>query len=243
MPMEKLNRGPMLTRAIQDQIKRYVTDNALRPGDSLPPENQLAAILGVSRGSVREAIKALESLGIVEVRHGCGVIVREFNFDSVLELLSYGLVFDRSRIGEMLQIRKWLETAAIGEAIEKITDQQIHEIDEVLTRWEARIANGQSTAEEDRAFHRLLYAPLNNASLISLLDIFWVVYHAVPIRAITTDLQPTTTIQDHREILEAVRRRDAAEARQRVLDHFRNIEERIQRAACRQEAPLEEPIK
>ncbi len=113
-------RTPALSRAIQDQIKQYITERRLRPGDALPPETQLAADLGVSRGSVREAIKALESLGIVEVRHGNGIFVREFNFDSVLELLSYGLVFDRSKITEILQIRKWLEAAAIGEAVKLI---------------------------------------------------------------------------------------------------------------------------
>ena len=76
--MEKLNRQPILTRAIQEQIKRYVTQEALVPGDPLPSEIQLAVTLGVSRGSVREAIKALESLGIVEVRRGNGIFVREF---------------------------------------------------------------------------------------------------------------------------------------------------------------------
>lgn len=229
-PVEKLNRGPVLNRAIQDQIKRYITENGLRAGDPLPPETQLASTFGVSRGSVREAIKALESLGIVEVRHGYGVFVREFNFDSVLELLSYGLVFDRSRISEILQIRKWLEAAAIGEATERMTEPQIREIETILDRWEVKAAKGEPTAEEDRAFHRMLYGPLGNQSLISLLDIFWIVYHAVPIRTITTDLQPTTTVQDHRDIIEAVRRRDVALARQRVLDHFRNIEGRIRRA-------------
>lgn len=241
--MEKLSRQPILTRAIQEQIKRYVTEQALVPGDPLPSEVQLAATLGVSRGSVREAIKALESLGIVEVRRGNGIFVREFNFDSVLELLSYGMIFDRSRIAEMLQLRKWLETAAIGEATERITDEQIREIDLVLAHWEAKIANSQSTAEEDRAFHRLLYAALNNQSLISLLDIFWMVYHAVPIRTITVDRQPATTINDHRDILEAVRRRDAAQARHCVQDHFRNIEDRIHLAGTQQDVAVPAPPK
>lgn len=229
--MERLSRGRLLSRAIQDQIKRYITDNRLQPGDALPPETQLAADLGVSRGSVREAVKALESLGIVEVRHGNGVFVREFNFDSVMDLLSYGLVFDRSKIAEILQIRKWLETAAIGEAAKLITNEQIVAIEAVLDRWAVRAAAQQPTAEEDRSFHRLLYEPVGNEALISLLDTFWLVYHAVPVRTITTDMQPTTTVQDHRDILEAVRNRDAALARQRVQDHFRNLEGRIAQAS------------
>lgn len=226
----KLLRTPALNRAIQDQIKQYITEHQLRPGDALPPETQLAADLGVSRGSVREAIKALESLGIIEVRHGNGIFVREFNFDSVLDLLSYGLVFDRSKITEILQIRKWLEVAAIGEAVRQANEEQIASIEEVLDRWEQKARSGEPTAEEDRAFHRLLYKPLGNQALISLLDTFWLVFHAVPIRAITTDMQPTTTVQDHREILEAVRSRDPALACQRIQDHFRNLEDRIARA-------------
>lgn len=226
----RLLRAPALNRAIQDQIKQYITEQRLQPGDALPPETQLAAELGVSRGSVREAIKALESLGIVEVRHGNGVFVREFNFDSVLDLLSYGLVFDRSKIAEILQIRKWLEAAAIGEAVRLAREEQIASIEEVLARWEQKVRAGEPTAEEDRAFHRLLYEPLGNRALISLLDTFWLVFHAVPVRAITTDMQPTTTVQDHREILEAVRRRDATLACQRIRDHFRNLEERIAQA-------------
>ena len=87
---------------------------------------------------MREAIKALESLGIVEVRHGNGVFVRSFNFDSVLDLLSYGLVFDPSKIADILQIRIWLEATAIAEVVQRIRPEQIAQIEEVLARWETK---------------------------------------------------------------------------------------------------------
>ena len=225
-------RGPALNRAIQDHIKRTITDNRMQPGDMLPPEGQIAQELGVSRGSVREAVKALESLGILEVRHGNGVFVRAFNFDSFLDLLSYGLVFDHSRIAEILQIRKWLELAAIGDATERITPNEIAQIEDVLDCWEGKAAAGEPTSDEDRAFHRMLYSPLGNHSLKALLDNFWLVFHAVPVRSITTDLQPTTTLQDHREILAALRQHDAQLARQRIQDHFRNLEDRLARAGA-----------
>jgi DNA-binding FadR family transcriptional regulator len=226
-------RGPALNRAIQDYIKHTITDNRMQPGDMLPPEGQIAQDLGVSRGSVREAVKALESLGIVEVRHGNGVFVRAFNFDSFLDLLSYGLVFDHSRIAEVLQIRIWLELAAIGEASKRITPDEIAQIEEVLDCWEGKAAAGEPTSEEDRTFHRLLYSSLGNQSLNALLDNFWLVFHAVPVRSITTDLQPTTTLRDHRQILAALRQRDAALARQRVQDHFHGLEERLAMAGVR----------
>ena len=197
----------------------------------LPPEGQIAEDLGVGRGSVREAIKALESLGIVEVRHGNGVFVRSFNFDSVLDLLSYGLVFDPSKIADILQIRKWLEVTAIAEVVYRTKPEQIVQIEDVLARWETKADAQISASEEDRAFHRMLYGALDNASLIALLDTFWLVFHAVPVRTITTDLQPTTTLQDHRDILAAVKAGDATLAQQRVQEHFSGIETRLQKAA------------
>ncbi len=223
-------RGPALNRAVQERVKDYITANHLAPGDPLPPESQLASDLGISRGSVREAIKALESLGIVEVRHGSGVFVRGFNFDSVLDLLSFGLEFDPSRIYEILQIRRWLETAAIGEVCQRITAADIAKIEDVLARWDDKVRADALTAEEDRAFHRALYEVIGNQSLVALIDIFWVVYHSLRVTEITRDIHPSTTIQDHRDILDAVKSRDGSLARQRIQDHFRGFEERMQHA-------------
>ena len=225
--MEKLTRGPLLNRVIQDQIKQYITDNRLGSGDLLPPEGQLAADLGVSRGSVREAIKALESLGIVEVRHGDGVRVRAFNFDSTFDLLSYGLIFDPTRVVEILQIRVWLEVAAVGDAIRLISDEELTQMAALLNRWEEKAARGEDVSEEDRAFHRMLYTPLGNESLIGLIDIFWVIYHSLAIRSLGVDHQPVATVTAHRELLAAVKTRDAALAAQRMREHFRNLEARF----------------
>lgn len=227
MVIDKPLRGPALNRAIQERVKDYITTNHLSPGDPLPPENQLAFDLGISRGSVREAIKALESLGIVEVRHGSGIFVRGFNFDSFLELLSFGIAFDPSRISEILPIRRWLETAAIGEVCERITEDDLRKFEEVFARWEDKIRADALTAEEDRAFHRLLYEVIGNQSLVALIDIFWVVYHSLSVAELTRDIHPSTTIQDHRDILEAVKTRNAPLARQRIQDHFRGFEERM----------------
>lgn len=228
--MEKLSRGPVLKRVIEDQVKQFITDRDLAPGDLLPPEGQLAEDLGVSRGSVREAIKSLESLGIVEVRHGDGVRVREFNFDSILDFLTYGLVFQPARAAEILQIREWLEFAAVAEAAQSITEAELDQIEALLAVWETKAAAGEPTSHEDRNFHRLLYASLGNASLLSLIDIFWVVYNALPTQTVGQDAQPLATVQAHRDLLAALRRRDPVLAQKRMSDHFRNIEFRFGRA-------------
>ncbi len=228
--MDKLPRGPMLNRVIQDQIKQYITENKLESGDLLPPEGQLAIDLGVSRGSVREAIKALESLGIVEVRHGDGVRVRAFNFDSVFDLLSYGLVFDPAKAAELLGIRIWLEVAAVADAAVQISNAELDQIAALLDNWEAKALAGEDVSTDDRSFHHLLYAPLKNESLIHLIDIFWVIYHALATQAIGIDRDPAATVRAHRELLAAVRTRDASLASQSMRDHFHSLEARMDRA-------------
>lgn len=228
--MEKLSRGPVLNRAIQDHIKQYITDNRLAAGDLLPPEGQLATDLGVSRGSVREAIKALESLGIVEVRHGDGVRVRAFNFDSIFDVFSYALIFDPLRAAEILQIRIWLEEAAIGEVVGRITDAELDQIEGLLSRWEQDAVANTDTSGDDRGFHRLLYHTLGNESLLGFIDQFWIVYHANILQNMGPDREPLDTVKAHRELLAAVRARDISLAKQRMRDHFRNLEARMAQA-------------
>jgi len=223
----KLPLRQALTRSIQEEVKQLIVADGLQPGDLLPPEGQLAADLGVSRGSVREAIRGLESLGILEVRHGTGIVVRRFNFDSVYDLLSYSLVYDRTKIAEILQVRKWLEVSAISVIVDLISDEQIAEIERLLEQWEERAAAQMSTPEDDRTFHRLLCAPLGNQALVALLDVFWLVFHSVVVREITTDRQPTTTLEDHRAILAAVKQRDAPLAAEQMRRHFGGLEARI----------------
>jgi len=225
--MTKRSRDPGLKQYIQEHIKRYITEKGLRPGDLLPPEGQFAADLGVSRGSVREAVKSLESLGLVEARHGTGVCVREFNFDSVLDFLSFGLSFQPSRAAEILQIREWLEESAVVAVTDLINEGQLTQLDYVLAVWETKARAGEMTSNEDRSFHRILYEPLQNASLLSLIDIFWVVYNNLAVRTVAGDPDPLQTVQEHREIFEAVRARNTELAKQRLSRHFRNIEQRF----------------
>ncbi|TIT84305.1 MAG: FadR family transcriptional regulator, partial [Mesorhizobium sp.] len=89
--LEPLNRPPLLHVTVQESLRNYIEANRLKAGDALPPETFLAQQLGVGRNSVREAIKALESIGILETRRGIGVFVKEFSFKPLLDNLAYGL--------------------------------------------------------------------------------------------------------------------------------------------------------
>ncbi|HZQ05535.1 MAG TPA: GntR family transcriptional regulator, partial [Anaerolineae bacterium] len=88
-----MKRRQLLYQTVQEEIKNYIIENELRAGDPLPTEGELARQLDISRNSVREAVKSLEALGILEARSGSGLFVRNFNFDSILDNLPYGIMF------------------------------------------------------------------------------------------------------------------------------------------------------
>ena len=220
-------RGPALHEAVRDYIKQYILDHKLKPGDPLPPEGQLAQELGVGRSSVREAVKALQSLGIIEAQQGNGLFVRDYNFDPVLEILSYGMRFNHRIMLEFFQIRLWLEAAVIGGAVRQISADQIDQLEELLALWAERARTGQPWADLDKRFHDILYQTLNNQTLLKLNEVFWLAYDKLDIEGIH-DADPVEELADHQAIFEAVKSGDADLARQRLLANFTHFQNRIE---------------
>lgn len=220
-------RGEALYKAVCDHIKQYIIENNLKPGDPLPPEGQLADDLGVGRGSVREAVKSLQSLGIVDVQHGTGLYVRELNLDPMLETFKFGMRFDARTIAELLQIRILLETATIGTAVEKIDASSLRDLDDLLEQWATHNQEGKAFTDLDEEFHRILYSVLDNRSLMQLLDVFWNAFWELEIGTTLTP-DPIKELEKHRKILEAVKARDADLARERLLQHFEFISTQIE---------------
>jgi DNA-binding FadR family transcriptional regulator len=118
--LKALKRTPLLHQ-IQEEIKSYVIRNNLRPGDALPSEGDLARQLGIGRNSVREAVKSLEVLGILEARAGSGLFVRAFTFDAIINNLPYGLLSDSKTVEDLVEIRACLERGFVEHVIEKVT--------------------------------------------------------------------------------------------------------------------------
>lgn len=224
--MQKSLRGPALNEAIRTYVKQYIVDNKLDGGDPLPPETRLAQQLGVGRSSVREAIKALESLGIVEVRHGNGLYVREYNFDPVLEVLSYSMRFDPVRLAELFQVRIWLESAVIGDAIKQIGPEELASLDQVMAEWERRVEAGAPHADLDEQFHCILYGALDNQTLLKFFEVFWIAFENLDIESIQSS-DPLEELAHHQALLEAVRLKDPSLARQRLIQHFSHLQARI----------------
>lgn len=220
-------RGPALSQAVRDYIKGYIIQHNLKAGDPLPPENQFAKDLGVGRSSVREAVKSLQSLGIVEARHGNGLFVREWNLDPVLETLQYGLKFDTKSLAELLDIRMWLETAVMGDVVEQINAATIAELDDILAAWEAQVEAGDfDDAAFDERFHCILYGSLGNETMLKLFEVFWIAFTTYETEPSTKE-QKLNMVNLHRLIVAAVKAGDVELAKSRLVDSYQALKSEI----------------
>jgi DNA-binding FadR family transcriptional regulator len=231
-PANQAGRPTLRYRSVQDFVKNYILENHLQAGDPLPPETELARGLGVSRNSVREAVKALESLGVLETRHGSGLFVRDFSFDPLLDNLPYGLLFDLGQLADLQEVRRLLEVGIIEDALNTISDRQLAELQGVMDEMGARAGRGQSVFEQDREFHRVLFQHLNNRVLSKLLDVFWETFHKAAILTdVERDASPMHNYRNHAAILA----RDVARARDALHQHYTDFESRLRRAQQKQD--------
>lgn len=225
--MKQSLRGPALYKAVCNYIKEYILENDLKPGDPLPPEGQLVEDLGVGRSSVREAVKSLQSLGIIEVQPGSGLFVRELNFDPMLETFLFGLQFNPLTLAELLQVRTWLEVAVIGDAVEHINEEELVKLEAVLKTWEERVRAGEEYSDLDESFHQIIYGVINNQTLMKLFAVFWIVFVSLE-NQVTHDPDPQVVLNSHRSILEAIKAHDPSLTRKQLTQHFDSIKQRTQ---------------
>ena len=199
-------------KEIQEQLTQYIIKRNLQPGDRLPSENGIASQLGVSRNAVREALKSLAALGIIEVRMGLGTYVKEFSLADLLDYLPYELFFDARTPKELYEIRKRLELSFIKTAVSNVTDEDIAEMRVILREMQKKTEQGLPFPDEDMALHRLIFRSVENHSLLKLLDIFGVLYKNVLYTSSISENDIQQDLQNHIELVEAIAARNEEEA-------------------------------
>lgn len=221
---------PSIHEEVQNHIKEYILANHLQPGDPLPSEPQLADQLGVSRSGVREALRSLESLGVIYSRRGAGRFVNDFNMDPILHNLSYGMLFDTEQLDEIIAVRERLEAGFIADAIEAMDGDTLKQLQGLIDSMHQKIATREDFLAEDLEFHRGIYRVTGNSLLIKLLDIFRSVYQQLHDQSLHVSLDPQDEWQNHNAILQAIEAKDVELARQRLNIHFEGIKERLRTA-------------
>ncbi|MET9292900.1 FadR/GntR family transcriptional regulator [Streptomyces sp. NPDC003077] len=220
-----------MTRDIQERIKRLIIDGRLPSGAPLPTETELMELLGVSRNSVREALKALQAMGIVEIRHGFGTYVGPMSMAPMIEGLAFRTVAGHYRgedsLLQLLELREAVETGLIARVAGRVPEERLAELDALVARMAEEAGRGAVRAETDRAFHAALYGGLDNLLLSEVLDAFWDAFHRVRTDLADARPDPRLTHRQHREIVAAVRDGDTVRAERAVREHFDDIRQRL----------------
>ncbi|MFJ2744196.1 FadR/GntR family transcriptional regulator [Streptomyces sp. NPDC087440] len=209
-----------------ERIKAMIVSGALRPGDRLPKESELAAELGLSRNSLREAVRALSLIRILDVRQGDGTYVTSLDPQLLLEAVSFVVDFHRDdTVLEFLAVRRILEPAATAMACGRLGDAELDALEERLG------ALGEAPSVEelvaaDLEFHRAIVRGSGNSVLCSLLDgLSGPTTRARVWRGLTQEDAISRTLHEHRAILAALRAGDAEAARSWATVHIASVEQ------------------
>ena len=211
-----------------DRIKDLILSDGLRPGDLLPTEGELCSRLGVSRSNVREAIRKLSTLDIVDVRHGHGTYVGEMTLDALVEALVFRGVLspgdDLDALRDVVEVRKALDHGMSEQIVDALKGTENSELKALVDEMTALAAAGKTFPQQDRAFHTGLLAKLGNSLVGQLVAAFWDVHTAVLPKlnvAVASDLEQTA--QAHGLMLEAAESGDAEAFRAAITAHYEPI--------------------
>jgi GntR family transcriptional regulator, transcriptional repressor for pyruvate dehydrogenase complex len=209
-----------------EKIKDMITSGALRAGDRLPREADLAADLGLSRNSLREAVRALALVNILDVRRGDGTYVTSLEPRLLLEALSFIVDFHRDdTLLEFLRVRRILEPAATAMAAERITDEECQGLRELLDQV-GTDPKAEDLVQNDLEFHRRIVACSGNSVLASLLEsMSGPTTRARVWRGLTQTGATTQTLAEHRAILAALTAHDPEVARSWATVHIAGVEQ------------------
>ena len=221
-------RRQKVYEAVAEQIERLIL-RKLKPGDKLPSERELAETLCVSRSSIRDAIRSLELMGMVEPRQGAGTIVREISSDSLVNPLANARKRKEELIGELLDFRMMLEPPLAARAATRVSSDEVSEMEEILERQEKKVRGGESTIGEDSEFHYAVALASGNSVVLKVLDTLMDLLRDSRERSLQVEGRQQKSVAGHRRILDALKRHDSEAAKVAMRRHIEDVEEIVLR--------------
>ncbi|MDH3237047.1 MAG: FadR family transcriptional regulator [Deltaproteobacteria bacterium] len=206
------------------KVKDMIEQGRLKSGDQLPGERELSEVFHVSRSSVREALRSLESGGYLESRHGDGTYIASQPVESLVSPLASVIFSEKDSQMELFEMRRLIEPQLAHLAAERATEEEIAQMEETLGLQEQAIAKGETGKEVDKAFHYLMAKATKNRVLLRFADYMGDLLEESRDRYLQVDGRPERSIARHRQVLDAIKAGDGELAAQVMLDHVLDIE-------------------
>jgi GntR family transcriptional regulator, transcriptional repressor for pyruvate dehydrogenase complex len=207
-------------------IQELIRDGILPPGSRLPPENELAAQLGIGRSSIREAVKALELTRVLDVRHGDGTYVTSLQPHLLLEGVGFALdLVQDDSILEVVEVRRLFEPVATGLAAERVDEAALQQLAHYVERMEQAGDDQEQLVHCDHSFHSTVFEATGNRTLMSILDgLSSRTLRARIWRGVMEAEASQQTIREHRAIYQALAAHDRPLAEAAALMHVSTTE-------------------
>lgn len=208
------------------RIRAMIQAGELPPGSRLPPEHQLAAQMGISRSGIREAVKVLEAARVLDVRRGDGTYVTSLAPALLLEGVGFAFeLLQGETLLEVMEVRRLLEPAATAVAAERITEEHLAELSDLMQRMRDVADDAEKLMQCDIAFHRTVILATGNETLTSLLDgLSGRTVRARIWRGLVLGNVAQNTIDEHEAIYQALKARNQSLAKAAALIHVNTSE-------------------
>lgn len=221
MTLEPVHRSRLYEQVV-DRLREHIDTTGLKPGDRLLSERELAEQLGVSRTSLRQALTALEVMGLIEIRHGDGVFITHPP-EEVLPSLADALVYEHEQLPAIIEVRQAIEAQTARLAAIRRTPADVATLDAAITAMEQAIAAGEDTAEADRAFHDGIVTAARNPLLLALWQ-----HIAEPVgktrrASLARPDRPPASLRAHRSIRDQIFEQRPDQAAKAMLDHLSEV--------------------
>jgi GntR family transcriptional repressor for pyruvate dehydrogenase complex len=216
--LQPIRRSPLYEEVVE-RLRAFIDVQQLRPGDRLLSERQLAQRLGVSRTSVRQALKVG---GLVDIRHGDGVyLVR--SPEDVVPSLAQSLIDSHAQLPAVMEVREALETQTARLAARRRTEADLDEMRRALTEMSTVLDAGEDAADADRRFHGAIAAASHNEFLVSLMDQLADHIDQTRRASLSRPGRPPRSLMAHDAILHAIEAQDEDGAAQAMRDHLKVV--------------------
>ena len=209
---------------IVKQIRNLIQKGKLKQGDQLPTERELVDAFKVSRASVREAIRYLESMKFVESRQGDGTYVIASSEEALVQPLASTLFLEKDSIMDIFSIRKIIEPQVAQLAAENATASEMNELEEILQEQAKDLASGLSITKTDSEFHNLLTQTAKNRVLERLLFAILDLLAQTREKYLQVEGRAQRSLKGHQEILFAIKAHNSVAARQAMRRHLEDVE-------------------
>jgi len=222
-PLIEPIRKTRVAEEVADRIRVLILDGTFPLGQALPAERTLAERFGVSRGSIRDAFRTLETIGLLVTRHGQGTFPQELDVNRLIAPLASVLSHRSELQDELLDLRRMFEPAVARAAAMRISAEDLADLDRILDAQREKLRTGQSAIVEDTAFHHVLARATRNRAVVSIMATLNDLLVESRKHTLKQKGRPRRSIEGHEAVVSALRRRDAGAAAEAMREHIDQI--------------------